>query len=159
MALGNIGDYSGGKGLTSIQGANGEIFLLIYNDTGGTLTNGDIKMLDFTDDADSVGTYPTPAVPATNTELVNYVVVVNNSPLGKTTILDTEYGYVQFKGYCSKVKSTGADEDYLEILNAGTSAQSSGGLAGESFGIQKSAASGGFAAAYLFGRPAAIKAT
>lgn len=158
MSLGgSVSDYVGSTGgVDWIEGSGGELFVKVYNDTGAAITNGGVYILDWTDDADSKGYYPTPGTAATQSAAIIEVVVINNLPLGKTTIADQAWGYAQYKGYCPAITAGSGgqtDEQYLEVLN-GTIYSTNDGASKttKSFGIAKSAAVGAVSfTGYLFG--------
>ena len=161
---GSVSDYRGSTGAVNwIEGSGGELFIEMYNDTGAALTNGGVYIIDWTDDADSKGYYPTPGTAATEATAIIEVVVVNNLPLGKTTIADQAWGYFQYKGYCPAILiATGdmTDEQYMEVLDATTTATDDGATKTiGSFGIAKSAAvAAALGTGYLFGDRVAVAA-
>jgi len=145
MSSPSASGYRGGTGqVTRVSGADGEEFLLVYNDTGATLANGTVKIIDWTDDADSKGYFPTPGAPATSSDAIQLVAVVNDAEGTTSGIADQEWGWVQTKGYCPAITAAAGDvtdEHYLEVLNGGTAATDDGAsLTTKSFGIAKGAA-------------------
>lgn len=146
MPSGDIGGYQGAAGNFDVLEGNGQKFIKVYNDTGAALTNGTVKVLEWLDDVDSlsVSAYPTLGTAATNASALVTVVVVNNTPMGKASIADATWGYVQVEGYCETIiAATGGvtDEQYLEVLNGGTAATDDGAtLTTKSFGIAKATA-------------------
>lgn len=105
--MSGVPNYRGALGaLAKINGGNGEVYQLVYNDTGSAITNGDVYFLSYLKDADSltVSARPTLDTPAT-TSVYRQIVVVNNTPLGLSTIADAAWGYVQISGYCPDVNT------------------------------------------------------
>jgi hypothetical protein len=158
MAQGNVGNYAG-AGSTKVVGANGEVFILVYNGTIGTaLTNGRPVLVSY-----AGTTFPQPVViPAENAAIAHTIGIVNNTLLGQATIPVGAWGYVQTEGYCPKVAADAtvdAAGKFLEVLPATVEAVDAEALGNESFGISKSAVASGYCDAHLFGRPVKIAAT
>jgi hypothetical protein len=151
--------YAGTKGAAEYDSPDGSHFVLIFNDIGSAITNGDVYRLDTADS--SGGNYPTLVLPATEATLISRICVVANGILNKTTIAEGEWGYVQTKGYCPVIKcdSSVADEEYLEVLNATSTAIDSGAFNDEAFAQAKSAAASGFCTGHLFGRESVVAAS
>jgi hypothetical protein len=146
MATAAVGGYEGGTGqIEQFRGADGELFVKLYNDTGAALTNGYIYKIDRTDDADLKGIYPTPAAIATDSVGLTEVVVVNNSPRGLPTIQDQEWGWFQKEGYCPKIISNVGgsgvtNEYYVKAMNGVATADDDGAaVTAKSFAIAKTA--------------------
>ena len=156
--MGNdIAGYQGAAGVIEMIGADFDQFIKVYNDIGAAVTNGDCYFLDFVRDVDSMTVAARPTLEAMATSAVyRQIVVVNNAQLGKTTIADTEWGYVQIRGYCPKVKcgSTIAIDDFLQGANASSTAADDGTtITIDSFGIAITDEDtvAGFCEAILFG--------
>jgi hypothetical protein len=154
--------YQGDLGALDVIQDGFNKWIKVYNDLGSAVTNGDVYFLDWHRDADSrtVATYPTLVACAT-TAVQRQVVVVNNAPLGLTTIADAAFGYVQVAGYCPKVKcaSTVAIADFLEAVNASQQAADDGTTqTADSFAIADTDEDtvAGFCAAMMFGTTALI---
>jgi hypothetical protein len=152
----NISGYQGAAGVIDMVGEDFDQFIKIYNDKAGTLTNGDVYFLSFIRDIDSmtVAARPTLDAVAQSAAIYRQIVVVNNAPLGKATIADTEWGYVQVRGYCPKIAvvSTIAIDDFL-MGDAGTAIAEEAGttITTNSFGIAITAYAAGFCEGILFG--------
>ena len=164
MAGGNIGDYVGGVGSIGIVRNSFDTFYLVYNDTGGALTNGDVVRVDLLKDVDTAaGTNePTVSTPATATVAV-VVGVVDNTLKNASTIADAAWGFVQIRGYCAAITKTTADavaiDDYLKAANAVKTASLDSAYSAKSFAIAKSAKAGGVAGTvtgFLLGRETTI---
>jgi hypothetical protein len=145
MSLGEVQDYQGALGAIDMVGASHDIFSKIYNDTGAAITNGAVYWLSYEKDADSltVSARPTLDVPASAGGVYRQVVVVNNGPLGKTTIADADWGYVQIKGFCPDVACAGAVaiDHFLQCTDSAATATDDGAsITVDSFGITVSAA-------------------
>jgi hypothetical protein len=153
----NATGYQGAAGVIEMIGGDFDQFIKVYNDIGAAVTNGDCYFLDFVRDADSMTVAARPTMEATATSAVyRQIVVVNNMPLGKTTIADKEWGYVQIRGYCPKVSTvTASDIDrFLQGTNASTLAADDGTtITTDSFGICLTNEDdvAGFVEAILFG--------
>jgi len=122
MSFGEVSDYQGAEGMTDVIVEGFDVYIKVYNDTGAAVTNGDVFFLGFAVDADSLdpSTYFTLDALATSA-IYRQIVVVNNRILGKATIGDTEWGYVQVRGYCPDVSITAASvakSRYLQGKNA-----------------------------------------
>jgi hypothetical protein len=116
---------------------NGSVDIIFYNDTGGTLTNGIVKMLSFEVAANAAGDpvlYP--IVKTAQTEAVAVVeIVVVNDPNG--SVADATWGLARKKGVVQANCDGTADialGDQLEVITDGTAfivgAQASSGDAG-----------------------------
>ena len=158
-------NYQGADDGFDIIRIGGNEYYKVYNDTAGKLTDGTLKVLEWFDDADSLGVYPTLGAPATDTALDQRVVVIQNILNNAVTgIADATWGFVQIMGYCPTITAaTGGvtNEQYLEVLNAGTKATDDGAtLTGRSFGLAKATAlvDVNFAGV-LFGRYVAVAAS
>jgi len=118
-----ISSQNTGKNLETVI-LNGGTFFKIYNDTGAALANGDVMVVDYSIDLDSVGAHYIVREPLTGA-WPRYICVVNNSPKGLATIEDATWGFVQISGFCPLVKTNGtvATEDTLEVLTAVRTAQ------------------------------------
>lgn len=108
-----------------------EQFIKIYNDTAGTLTNGDVYFLSWLKDADSLSPSARPTLDAlATTSVYRQVVVVNNTlNSGAGTILDTKWGFVQVRGYCPDVNTdvtSVAIDRFLQGKNATATAADDG---------------------------------
>jgi hypothetical protein len=148
MSSASVAGYRAGTGqIFQYEGADGERFILVYNDTGATLVNGTVKLLDWTDDADSKGYYPTPGAPVEEAGAFQLIGVVNDTEGDTSGIADQEFGWLQVKGYCPAIIAAAGDvidEHYLEVIAAGTAATDDGAtLTSKSFGIAKGAAVAG----------------
>lgn len=159
MASGNISDnYKGTLGSYAMIENGMDQYILAYNDQAATITNGDVYFLSFLPDADSASPAyrPTLDIPATTTTIYRQVVVANNFPLGKSTILDTEWGYVQISGYCPSVNTdvtSVAIDRFLQGKNAAVLAADDGtSYTTDSFAITATAIfSTSYIGAVLFG--------
>jgi hypothetical protein len=151
-------DYQG------VVGTGGEIiragfeeYIKVYNDIGSAITNGDCYFLSWLKDADSLSPSARPTLDAMATTAVyRQIVVVNNHILGKSTIADTEWGYVQKSGYCPDVNTNVTNvaiDRFLQGLNAAATAADDGtSYTSDSFAITVSAIfSTSHIAATLFG--------
>lgn len=142
MSSGNISGYQGATGVAAvIQGASGEEFILVYNGTASTVyTNGDAYNVSFANDA--TGVYPILATPATDSVGTTVVGIVNNTPLGSTTIAAGAWGYVQVAGYCEAITGDGSAITIGHGLKCGNSAivatdEGTATLTAKSFAIAK----------------------
>ena len=120
MPLGNLSGYQGATGvlIEAQDGANR--YVLVYNNLGSALVNGDCVVLTYKQSAG--GFYPTVTVPATASVAVK-IGVVENSIMGKSQIDDATWGWIQMKGYCPAITKTTASnpvavDDYLNATNA-----------------------------------------
>lgn len=177
MSVQGTPTLSGGAWL---EGANGELFLYVYNDTAGELTDGKLVLVEYFNDADSCSpaAYPTLATPATSSVAIHKIGVVanggapgsdGNAATGQSaSIPDQAWGWVQVRGYCNKInadaKSGGGDaiaaDNYLKAENATNNAilDHATTATAKAFAMSKSAlATGtGTVTGYLFGREVTI---
>lgn len=156
MAIGNITGYEGAlRAAVEYLEVDGDLFIKVYNDTGAAVNDGDVYMLSFLKDADSSDGRNVPTLDAAaTTAIYRQFVVVQNFPRKLSTIADADWGFVQVRGYCRKVKAaaTVVAEDFLQGTNATAEAADDGtSYTTDSFGIAKTAVSGGFVEAELFG--------
>lgn len=121
MSFGSAENYQGGGDVEVLR--NGmERFVKVYNGTGADLARGAVGTLSFKYDTTEglvayfVGGFTTQAIGSIQ------VAVVNNSPLGKNTIADGEYGFVQVGGLCDYCATSGTvnANDQLQGINGGT---------------------------------------
>jgi hypothetical protein len=158
MSFGEVQNYQGALGAIDMIGASHDIFIKVYNDIGSAITNGDVYFLSYLKDADSLTVSARPTLDALATTAVyRQVVVVNNSALGKATIADQDYGYVQVKGYCPDVNTdvtSVAIDRFLQGKNATATAADDGTtITTDSFAITVAAiANTSHIAAILFGQ-------
>jgi hypothetical protein len=151
MARGHIQDYLGGLGSVGIVRKGFDIFYLVYNDTGGALTDGDVVAVEFLGDADTTNGYNIPTVSTPAASATSAVIgVVNNQMKSATSIADAAWGYIQVRGYCPAITHTTADgiaiDDYLTAKDGVLTASLDGGpYSVSSFAIAKSAKTGGVA--------------
>lgn len=121
MSFGSVENYVGSGQIEVIR--NGfDAHVKIFNDSGGALANGLIQLLVIVADADE-GLVAEAIDPVTSAVVANRVAVVDNTPLGKASIANQEYGFVKVSGLVSSLVDGTADValgDYLEVLNAGT---------------------------------------
>jgi hypothetical protein len=165
MSLGHIPDYQGtNTGNDVIMESDGSVFLKIYNGTANALARGVPYLVCYT--VASGICYPTIIAPATVSTERAFVGIVNNSPLGQSTILAYNYGYLQVAGYCPYVvtASTPAANDQLRLLNAGVAlvdqgANGGAALAQETVGVLVKNIDTNVDAVYLIGRPVTIEAS
>ncbi len=136
----SVSGYEGGLGVYDLVEQGYEQYIKIYNDTGAALNVGEVVLLDFFKDADSLSpsARPTVATPATSAIYRQYGVVnnivPNNLPVAgsvptnsSTAIADTTWGYIQLRGYCPKIKGTGITAEHLfQGTNASLSASDDG---------------------------------
>jgi hypothetical protein len=158
MSQSVISGYEGQAGAFDVIEGNGMEFIKVYNDLGSAISNGAVYAVEYLDDADSKSpsAFPTLVLASTQSAALLKIGVVNNTPLGKATIADQAWGYVQTKGYCETVLADGVgvtDEHYIEVLNGVAVATDDGtSRTIKSFGLAKaSAAAGATFAAVLFG--------
>ena len=121
MAQGNLSGYQGTSGVIEWIRNGSDVFVKFYNDTGGALANGAIKVLAFKIVSSAITAVV--IAPATETTTSNLVGAINNLPYGKATVPDAEWGYLQVQGECEALVDGTADlvaGDQLEVLNAGT---------------------------------------
>ena len=133
--------------------------VLVFNDTGAAVNNGDVFFLSWIGGS---GASERPRIVACATSAVpRQIVVVDQSGAGKTSIGDDEWGYVTIAGYCKKVAcaATVAPNDFLQGVN-GTAVSADDGTAqtADSFAIAVTDedATPGFCEAILFGEPVTI---
>jgi hypothetical protein len=154
--------YEGGAGVIAwLPGGDGELFIKVFNDSDAAYTNGGVYGLSFKNDSDSNGFYPILESPTTDTDALHWIVVVNNSPLGKATIADDAWGYVQLKGYCPAitVNTTVTLDHYMELITATAYATDDGTTKTTgSFGIAKST-SATSVTGILFGERVVVEAS
>lgn len=167
MAHGNLSNYEGTSGVFELVDGD-DSYVKVYNNTGGALSNGAIKVLSYIADADG-NIVAVPVAPATEATEANLVIVVNNWLLGKSTIANSAYGFCQFKGnVTASVDGDTVDVaagDQLEILNGGTAFTSAGIAEGavlenETVAIASAANTGAAAdqTVYLIGKRSSIEA-
>jgi hypothetical protein len=169
MAVSNVGDYVGGRAVTFIE-EGFEQYFLVYNDTGGTLTNGDVVVVEFAKDVDTTAGTNLPTVKTPATSSIPVVVgVVNNAKAASATIADTAWGWVQIRGFCPAITKTTATnpvaiDDYLKAMNTVKTAATDGTsgatvFSAKSFAVAKSAVGSGIAgtvSGILLGREVTI---
>lgn len=183
MAQKNISDYRSATLAPPLAevGSGDERWVLVYNNTGGALTNGDIKEVSFLVDTGTLNSAAStsapmivavPKAPATSAGEITVIGVVDNSKLDLGTIADTAYGYVKVAGVIQALCNGGTDiaiGDQLEVLNGGTAftvgASASSGASGlivpECAAIALEAYTTGSDAlkyVYLLGRQCLVKA-
>jgi hypothetical protein len=155
------GGYRNGLGVIDwLPGADGELFVKVYNDRAAALTNGDVYFLSYLSDIDSLTVVGRPTLdPCATSAVYRQVVVVNNAPLNKATIADAEWGYVQVRGYCPKV-AVASDVDtidyYIQAADGTAIAVKDSSMSNDSFAIATSVYSAGFCKAVLFGERSTI---
>ena len=161
MSQGNVEGYVGALGAYPVIENGFDKWILVYNDLGAAVTNGDCYHISYEKDADSLSPSGRPTLVAMATSSVyQHVGVVENSPLVKTTIADGEWGYVKVRGYCPTIKCTTATQaidTYIQGTN-GTQAASNDGSSRttDSIGIMLAAAVSNYGPCILFGDPAII---
>lgn len=160
---GSVAGYEGSVGVYDIIENGYDQLIKVYNDLGATVNNGDVYFLDWKRDADSLSPAVRPTLVACATSAVQrQVVVVNNVQLGKESIADQAFGYVQLRGYCPKVKcaATIAVDDFLQGANGSQAAADDGTTqTADSFGIAVTAVDDpatGYCSAVMFGTTALI---
>ena len=178
MAQGNVNNYQAAPNSSNVDVIeNGfDKWVKVYNDTGADVSNGAIYELAYEVDAtDTSNPIIRAILKAAATEAVSVVeiAVVDNSPLGKDSIVSTEYGYCKVRGYVL-ARCDGSTDiavgDQLEILNAAASfivaaaatAGDSGVLIDETAAIAMEAYTLTVAAnkkVLLVGRPCVVKAS
>jgi hypothetical protein len=111
------------RGIPYQEGDQDKVRVRIYNNSGGDLTNGAVKLLstmvDITD-SDNPILRGIPIAPATNAAVKNQVIVIDDPSGG---IVDGEWGYATLRGMVQALCYGDTDivkGDQLEILNAGT---------------------------------------
>jgi hypothetical protein len=136
MSVANIPNYRDQIGAVDMPGDDPDQYLLIYNDSGAALAEGACYFVTFIPSG-TAGKWPTVTTPATSA--VRQVVgVVNNWLFGSATIADKSWGYVQTRGYCSKVLMTAglADQEFLQCADSSTTAVDDGTtMTSDSFAI------------------------
>jgi hypothetical protein len=153
----SLSDYKGGVGAVPRVEIGEDVYILVYNDTGAAVNNGDVFFLGYAVDADSLSTSTFSTLDACATSAIyRQIAVVNNQMLGSATIADQAWGYVQIRGYCKKVfcANTLAKGDYLQGANASAVAADDGTtITTDSFAVCTVAYSATTTAceAYLFG--------
>jgi hypothetical protein len=163
MPAGNVPNYQGAEDGQEIIRDGFNVYVKVYNDLTAAVTNGDVYFLSYEKDADSLDPSVRPTLVAcatTTTTGFQHIAVVNNKPLGKGTIADQEYGYVQIRGYCPDVKTTTATEaaeNFIQGTN-GTQAATTDSTAKtlDSFAIMIVTAVANHGACMMFGDPAWI---
>lgn len=172
-----ISGYQGGLGVYDLVSQGFEQYIKVYNDTGGTISNGDVYFLEWFKDTDSLSpsARPTLGVCATGTSTIYRQIVVvnniipNNLPVAgsvptnsSTGIADATWGYVQLRGYCPKIKcaATIAIDDLLNATDASQTAADGGtSYTTNSFAIAVTAVDNpetGYCSGVLFGEPALL---
>lgn len=109
------------RGIPHLSGNGEEEFIRFYNNTGGALTAGTIKlvstMVDITDSSNPILS-PILIAPATNAAQMNIVAVVSD-----TSVANGAWGNAKIRGFIQALCNGGTDivkGDQLEILNGGT---------------------------------------
>lgn len=132
MSEGSVPNYQGALGSVEIVENGHDLFVKVYNDTGAAVTNGDVFILSYEKDADSLSPSARPtltAVPASSA-IYQHIAVVNNARKGKTTIADQEWGWVQIRGYCPALNTDAAGsiaaDRYVEAKKSTAVATDSG---------------------------------
>jgi hypothetical protein len=154
--MGQITNYQGAEGAAEVIENSMEKLILVYNDLGSAITSGDVYHLSYERDADSLTVPARPTLVACATSSVyQHIAVVNNARLGKSTIADKEWGYVQVRGYCPDVKCTTATQaidTYIQGTN-GTQAATTDGASRttDSFAIMTAAAVDNHGPCKMFG--------
>ncbi len=126
-----VSDYQGARGTGGeIIRAGFEEYIKIYNDLAAAVTNGDVYFLSWLKDADSLSPSARPTLDAlATTAIYRSIVVVNNHIRGASTIADTEWGYVQYRGQCEDVNTdvtSVAIDRFLQGKNATATAADDG---------------------------------
>ena len=106
-------------------------WISFYNDTGGALTNGAVKLLTFK--VASGVLRPVVIAVATNTGVANTVCVVDNSIVGQGTVPDASWGFVKVRGsVLANVDGTNdiVAGDQLQVIDSGTAFIDQGGAEG-----------------------------
>jgi hypothetical protein len=130
----NIANYSMAtlSAPEALVGANGEVWLPVYNNTGGALSNGAIKELSYLVDTGTVNAAASasapmilivPKAPATSAGEITVIGVIDNSVLNEDTIADGKIGYAKVSGVVQALVNGTADVaigDQLEVLNGGS---------------------------------------
>ena len=156
MSTGSVEGYRGALGAYPVIRNGFDKFILVYNDTGAAVTNGDLYHISYEKDADSLSPSARPTLTAcATTSVYQHIGVVNNSPLGASTIADQAWGYVQVRGYCPDVKCTTATQaidTYIQGTN-GTQAATNDGSSRttDSFAIMLAAAVANHGPCLMFG--------
>jgi hypothetical protein len=158
----DISAYAGTKGSAEVVGPNGGLYVLVYNRlaTPATMALGGCYEINYADDATNAF-FPFPVVPATESTVMHIVGIVNNILRNDGTILTGTWGYMQVKGYCENVLSSGnvVDERVLTTTNttAVCTVAANATQTTATFGIAKGARTGaGLFPAYLFGKLIAL---
>jgi len=156
-----ITNYRGAVGAVEKVGDGFDQFIRVYNDTGGTATNGDVYFLSFEKDADSLSPSARPTLESLATSSVYRDIVVVNDTRG--SIADQDWGLVQIRGYCPAVKvdpSGLAAESFLQGIDSSVTAGDDGAaITTDSFAIAVGAVfSTSFIPAVLFGERVLIGA-
>ena len=132
MSQGSIPNYQGALGAIEYEKNGLEVYVKVYNDTGAAVNNGDVFILSYEKDADSLSPSARPtltAVPASSA-IYQHVCVVNNTKKGQSTIADGEWGWVQIAGYCPDVNTDAAGDiaadRYVEALYSTATATDEG---------------------------------
>jgi len=161
MPIGNMKNYQGSLGALDVIDDGFNKWIKVYNDLGSAVNNGDVYFLDFKRDADSRAVPAYPTLEATATSAVyRQVVVVDNSPLGLTSIADADFGYVQVAGYCAKVAvaaGVNAADRFIQGANASAVGADDGtSITTDSFATSVTAYDSGYCTAMLFGQRSLI---
>lgn len=165
MSFGNIPNYRGtNTGNEQIVESDGSVFLKVYNDSGSAYARGVVYSLTYT--VASGICYADVVAPTTTGTASIIVGVVNNSPLGKDTIADGEYGFIQIKGYCPYAVTSGTvhENDQLEVLTTAAAFIDQGTNGGavtaqESVGVAIAEVTTNVWSVWLMGKPVVIKGT
>lgn len=121
--MSGISNYEGEpfRGIPYLEGDQDNEYIRFYNNTGTTLTNGDIKnittLVDITDSSNPI-LKPILIAVATNAAATTLIAVVND-PAG--TVADSTWGQAQIRG-CVKAQCLGTTNitygDTLQVVNA-----------------------------------------
>lgn len=109
------------RGIPYLQGNQEDEFVRFYNNTGGTLTNGDVKTIStLVDITDADNPILSPILVAVSTmATASVLIAVVNDPTG--TVLDGKWGYAQIRG-CVQAQVLGTTDiaygDQLQVVNA-----------------------------------------
>jgi len=143
MSVSAANGYQGGNSI-GMNGGDFDQFIKCYNDTGAAVTEGDCYIVNFADGAD--GYYPTITAVATDSTSRNFLGVVTNDIHGAAGIPSNDWGWMQVRGYCSKINTTGSVtiNHTLEVLNGVATASTEGAatLTANTFAIAKTAVTG-----------------
>ena len=160
-----VQNYQGGTNvLGEVIRVGSEEYIKVYNDTGAAIADGDIYWLSFLKDADSLSPSARPTLDAVTSATAAYgntprlfcVVANGRFGSGAATIADQAWGFVQTKGYCPTVKTTGTvtAEDYIQGTTASQAATTDGTtITVDSFGVAVTTAASNLCEAVLFGHP------